>query len=238
MERVAICISTRNRPSEFMKVLEQINKFWPSNYETRLFVVDDASYERYTESLFVHEEYDLYRFETRAGIPRVKNKCFEMAYEWGADHIFAFDDDCYPIKHGWADAYINSGCAHLSYTFLSITRRWHHFKFHRTSNGCMLYFKRICLDVVGGMDTNYGIGKFEHADLSRRIYNAGLTPHPYMDIKGSDKYFHSMDYHNEVTRTMTDKEQAVQFKSHIEYFNSKEKSKEYIEFRTNGNNNK
>ena len=95
----------------------------------------------------------------------------------------------------------------------------------------MLYFKRICLDTVGGMDTNYGIGKFEHADLSRRIYNAGLTPHPYMDIKGSDKYFHSMDDHNEVSRTMTDQEQATQFKAHIDYFNSKEKSKEFIEFR-------
>lgn len=220
--KIALCVTTRNRPDAFNECMKWWETYKPK--DIHLFVVDDASDDIYTLADF--------RFEKRVGIPAAKNKCFELAYNAGCDHIFLADDDVLPLVKDWHLPYINSGCAHLSYTFLPKKHSWGHFNIHTTPNGCLLYYTRKCLEVVGGMDTTYGIGKFEHPDLSRRIFNAGLTPFPYMDIKGSDKLFHSMDYHREIERSMTDKEQKEQFNKHIQYFNSKAKSKEYIDFRS------
>src|SRR5690606_7304733 len=221
MTKVAICISTRNRREAFVKCIDNIKKYWPSSYEAELFVVDDASEENYAE-IMSWGEYNLYAYSERQGIPIVKNKCLSMAYEWGADHVLCFDDDCWPIKDGWAEAYINSGINHLSFTFHEskdgvhrqpLPGRWGNFRVYFKTNGCMMYFTRKCLDVVGGFDTTYSPGYLEHTDLTRRIWNAGLTPFKNMDIADSLQYFHSMDYHGEIERSISAKDRTANIKA-------------------------
>jgi len=86
METIGIGITTRNRHQIFPKTLSQIKKFQPQN--SRICIVNDSDDEH------------------RLGIARAKNRCLKELQD--CEHIFLFDDDIYPIKHGWAEFYIDA----------------------------------------------------------------------------------------------------------------------------------
>lgn len=228
--KIAICVSTRNRKEVFQQCIANIHKYTPELYgkydsfftpEFRLFTVDDASEPAYGNVTS--------RFTERAGIPRVKNRCIRLAMDWGATELFLFDDDCWPIKKHWYRPYIMSPFVHLQYTFshayqnLSAKESWKEMghTFHSLSNGCMLYFNKQCIERVGGFRTEYGLGSYEHVDLSNRICAAGGIPHPHIDIPGSGLLFHSLDAHNAVTRSFTDQEKATLIQKNYPIFASK-----------------
>lgn len=227
---IAIAISTRNRERAFFRCLESWEFYLPN--DAKIFVVDDCSEPIYFDSDF--------RFTENVGIPRVKNKCLELAYNSGAEHIFLADDDVYPISHEWHEPYINSGINHLCYTFTERFRDiperpkakiYGKFKSHYLPNGCLMYFTRKCIDEVGGFDTRFGLGGFEHVDLTRRIHNAGLTPFKNMDVHGSEKLFHSMDRNGEIERSIPKDIKDKLIKDGMKLFNEKRNDATYIEFR-------
>lgn len=233
MERgidIAICISTRNRPESFFRSYEFWVKFLPSR--SQIFVVDDASKPEYTNAD--------YRFKKRAGIPKVKNKCLELAMKSGAKHIFLVDDDTFPIVDGWEKPYINSGINHLSYSFDKYNPGTGErkppkivddkYKLFEYPNGCLLYFTRECIEKAGGFDERFGMGCYEHTDLTRRIFKMGLTPYNNMDVVGSEKLFHAMDEHEEVERTFDKKERDQLLKDGRGLFRAKEHSIKRIKF--------
>lgn len=204
--KIGVAISTRNRPKSFAACYEAWKRCLP--VDAVLVIVDDASEEPYANAD--------YRFETNAGIPAVKNKCIELLYYAECTDVFLSDDDAWPVSSDSLLPYLNSNINHLSFTFthfangkanadktFAVTeiKRDGDIAWYTTANGCILYYKRICFDTVGGMDPAYGLGMFEHVDLSHRIHNAGLIPHPYMDVVGSDKLWHSLDHRMEAGRT-------------------------------------
>lgn len=197
MDKIAICISTRNRREAFDKCYRSVMELKPN--DAVVFVVDDASDDPVANC-------DYY-FEQRAGIPRVKNKCLELAMDTGAKHIFLLDDDVMVKSKDTFAQYINSPHKHLCYTFLKHNRIVDGHKYHQKGNGCAMYVHRSAVDSIGGFDTAFDIGKYEHTQWSYRIHAAGLTPTPFVDLVGSGKLFYSMDEHNEVERTLTADEQ-------------------------------
>lgn len=215
---ISICITTRNRPNEFAVVLDWIKLHTSCKYQ--LIIVDDASEIPYCDADF--------RFKERAGIPAVKNKCLELAKY---DHIFLFDDDTYPIVDNWYVPYIYSEKEHLCYTFLAKHKVKYGFKYHTLGNGCMLYVTRKCINTIGGFDWNYGLGKYEHVDFSRRIHNAGLTESVFMDIENSHELLYCMDQKKEVQRSFTPVEMRMLLKSGEKHFQKSRNSKEYIDYR-------
>jgi len=209
-----------------------------------IYIVDAGSDEQYAKADYI--------FPERTNISEVKNKCLQLCYESGADHIFLFDDDAWPIKQGWELPYITSNLHHLCATFYPsekiheyvtpefkvnakledlITVNRHEVKEHRLANGYCLYFSRKCIDTVGGFDTNYN-NKYEHIDLSRRIFNAGLTRHMFQDVVGSEELIYCLDKDNAIQRSFTNREMQDSLKSGYEYFRSQENSSRFIEFRT------
>lgn len=198
--QIAISITTHNRYETFKKHYDNIKKFLPKG--AKLVVIDDGSDIPVKEADF--------RFEKAQGIAAAKNKSLELMGD--ADYYFCFDDDVSPKVKNWHIPYIESGLNHLCFTFdhfssgnLNGRRKiktekgisiWHE------PCGLMLFFTRKCLDTVGGMDESYGAWGYEHLNLSRRIYNNGLTPHPYMDIENSLDIFNSDDYNQTVTRSV------------------------------------
>ena len=214
---ISICITTRNRPESFAIVFERIKQH--TNCEYQLVVVDDASDVPYCDAT--------YRFKNRSGIPSVKNKCLELSKY---DHIFLFDDDTYPIADEWYLPYINSGKEHLCFTFLTAFKRKEGFKHHTLGNGCMLYITRKCIDTIGGFDWNYGLGKYEHVDFSRRIFNSGLTESIFMDVERSDKLLYCMDQKREISRSFDKVEMRTLLQSGGIHFRKNRNSKEYINF--------
>lgn len=214
---ISICITTRNRPESFAMILERIKQY--TNCEYQLVIVDDAS--------DIHYCHASYRFETRSGIPAAKNKCLELAKY---DHIFLFDDDTYPISDDWYLPYINSGKEHLCFTFLTAFKRKEGFKYHTLGNGCMLYVTRKCIDTIGGFDWNYGLGKYEHVDFSRRIHNSGLTESIFMDVDNSSELLYCMDQKREIARSFDKVEMRNLLQSGGVHFRKNRNSKEMIPY--------
>lgn len=199
--------------------------------EDRLFIVDDASDEIYSVADF--------RFNERAGIPKAKNKSLEIAMNSGADHIFLVDDDVFPLIDGWYMHYVCSGVAHLSYTFKEsyqgVAERpdpqlIDGFRIWEMTNGCMMYFTRECIEKAGGFDERFGMGVYEHADLTRRIYNLGLTPYPNMDINYSEFLIGSLDKQNAVQRSFSLKERGDQLVSGYKLYNDKGNDTTFIPY--------
>lgn len=237
--KIAIVASTRNRKDSMYNLINSLSEFMPDN--SVFMLVDDASDEPYA--------WPDYRFEERAGISRVKNKCLELAMNYESiQHVFLIDDDVRFLKKDWHLPYINSGEHHLCATFLpynrsvnkmvdkidSIGNIYHDnisLKTHLLGNGYCMYFTRHCIETIGGFDTNYN-NKYEHCDISRRIYNAGLTKSVYQDILHSHKLIYCLDKDNAVQRSFTDREMQDNLKSSYDYFRSQAKSSAYIEFRT------
>ena len=230
-KKIGIGITTHNRYDIFKKTYEQVNKFLPDN--AVLVVVDDASKTPVPEASF--------RFETNVGIARAKNKCFELLYKEGCDHIFLFDDDCYPISKDWYKPYIESPEPHLMYIFKDFTTRkvgdceilynTDSIVGYTHPRGCMLYYDRVCLDTVGGMNPLYGKWGWEHVDLSDRIFNAGLTTFRYMDVPNSNRLFYSVDEHTENKySTVGGSMRQGYIERNSLIYHSKKDSKEYVPF--------
>jgi len=136
------------------------------------------------------------------GIAKSKNMCLALLDD--CTDIFLFDDDCFPKVDNWFMLYINSGINHLCYTFgRKVLNQSNGLTEYELPCGCMLYLKRECLDVVGGFDTDFENYSYEHVNYSQRIFNAGLTPAPFMDLTLSKNYIHSMDQHKQVQSSVS-----------------------------------
>ena len=160
------------------------------------------------------------------GIADAKNMCLALLDE--CDHIFLFDDDCYPTCEGWHLHYITSGINHMSFTFnrkvLKIENGLIHYEL---PSGCMLYINRKCLDVIGGFDTEYKGYAYEHVDYSVRAFNAGLTPAKFIDVEHSDKLIYSMDQHKEIVSSVDRFTRAKSIPVNRERLISQSNSKEF-----------
>lgn len=234
--KIGIGITTHNRPEHLDKCLNHMNKFAPEG--AKIVVVDDAS------TIPVKSDY---RFNQNVGIAVAKNKCLELLYLAGCEHIFLFDDDTWPIVEKWWEPYIASNEPHLNYIFKA-------FKSGRNPNdtieiyrdseicayshvrGCMMYYHRSALEKVGGMDPVFGKWGYEHPSLSDRIYMAGLTTFRYMDVVNSDGLFYSDDEHNEtMNTTVRGGERQQLIARNAKLYEERRFTKDFIPFITKSN---
>lgn len=227
---IGIAITTHNRPETFQKSYQEIKKYAPKG--AVIVVVDDASEIPVKEAT--------YRFDENVGIARAKNKCFELLED--CDHIFLFDDDTYVLSEDWYKPYIESEEPHLMYIFKE-------FKTEKKLNdnvqiyeddkikafthprGCMLYFDRVCLRKVGGMNTSFGKWGWEHLELSERIYNAGLTTFKFMDVVSDKELIYSADEHQEVLSTVHGNDRIEQIKRNEPVYSSIKGGKEFVPYK-------
>lgn len=194
---IGVGITTHNRKEVCMDTVERIRAMSPVG--THVIVVDDASVDP--------PPFD-FRFKRNVGIAKAKNKCLELLQEH--DHIFLFDDDCYPTSPQWFMPYVESKYPHLSYTFSTFSdgrgtgnklkkREGKHIWYEHAC-GCMLYIRKETLDTLGGFDTRFGLYGHEHINYSKRAHLAGLIPHPFIDIRSPQ--FYSYDQHSAVTSSL------------------------------------
>src|SRR5690606_16080927 len=178
-----------------------------------------------------------YRFEENVGVARAKNKCLELLYNAGCEHIFLFDDDAYPLVEDWWVPYVESPEPHLMAIFSRPSFGPHiiyeddqHIAYHAT-RGHMLYVERRVLDAVGGMDPRFGRWGWEHESWSDRIHAAGFTTWRYADVRGSEELIYSMDVHGEVKSTATSTDRMYAQNEGEQLRLASRNSTEYIEFR-------
>ena len=227
--RIGVGITTHNRPDVFAETHRRIVELTPG---AKVVVVDDASREPVAGATF--------RFEQQAGIARAKNKCLELLAD--CDHIFLFDDDCYPLVEGWWRPYVESPEPHLMRIFKDFAsgqklndidelyRDSRHVAY-TGPRGMMLYVERRVLDVVGGMDPGFGLWGWEHGDWSNRIHAAGLTTWRFADVVGSDRLVYSLDEHQEVRRSVPRQVRDAHAPPNVERYHQQRHEPLYREWR-------
>lgn len=182
--------------------------------------------------------YPLVRVDSEyEGVAKSKNRL--LAELDDCDHIFLFDDDCYPIADKWWVPYIESGENHLIYQFklpgkpaTDMRELYRDDKIisYSHTRGAMIYITKKVLETVGGMDERYQFG-YEHADWTNRIHNAGLTTHRAMDVVGSEKLFYCLDQDGKVESSVSDEVRRKNLIKNRGLYLKSKTSKEFKEYK-------
>lgn len=222
--KIGLGITVHNRNEIAAVTVKQWKKYLPKG--CKLIIVDDASV---TPFKGAH-----YRFENNVGIAQAKNKCLELLDD--CDHIFLSDDDCWAKVNNWWKPYVESAEPHLMFTFDTLQDGRQNGNREVLSSGklvsfanpcgCLLYFEKRVLDVVGGFDINFAQYGYEHVEFSNRIHNAGLTTYRYQDVPGSLKLFHSMDWAGEVLSSVQANRSMLLWQNR-QHFNAVKHSREF-----------
>lgn len=232
---IGIGVTTRNRAQILADTIDRIKRHTPPD-TYRLVIVDDASDPPTPDVTF--------RFDERAGIARAKNKCLELLD--GCDHVFLLDDDCGPDSDDWWPPYVDGPELHYAYTFTHWANRkpvgdcdvifddgttrgltW--------QRGCAIYLHRAVIDRVGGFDPVFGLGMWEHCDLSRRIHNAGLSTFCFQDVSDSDRLWHSLDRLCQSPRSFNRAERDALMARNTPLAEARKDSSEFVEYREQRN---
>ena len=229
----AVAITTRNRRNLFNKCVLRMRENCPPG--TPIIVVDDAS--------DIPAPNANHRFDTQAGIARAKNKCLEILDATGAEHLFLFDDDCWPLRPNWWQPYVNSPEPHLMMLFERPGSRAivkpapdGQLETSQHPRGCMLYVTRTVLHTVGGMRPDFGLWGGEHAEWSTRIHTAGLTSHQYADVSRSSRflYAHDKNHHHEIERTIDDRTRSANSSQRARLVRELGARSDFVEYVDNG----
>lgn len=227
--RIGIAISTHQRAEVLKRALEQHMKYLPAG--ALVVVIDDGS----KPAAVVPDGVQLLRHESSLGIVAAKNASLTALMDAGCEHLFLWDDDAWPVADNWHLPYIESPEPHLAYQFLDLAGRnklndmavlYRDDKHiaYTGQRGVMLYYNRSAIEKVGGFDPVYGRGMYEHPDLALRIHNAGLSTWAFADVAGSEKLIHSMDEHEEGTRSIPRPDREALVKRNVGIFNARRDS--------------
>lgn len=228
---IGIGITTHNRNPMVRQTVARIAELTPN---AKIVVVDDAS----RQPVKINNVFT-YRFPENVGIARAKNKCLELLND--CDHIFLFDDDCYPLQPDWWQPYVDSPEHHLMYLFDKwannipvgddkvIYKDDQHVA-HSHARGCMMYVDSVALATVGGLCKDFGKAMDEHGDWSTRIHNAGLTTFKHMDVVDSEQLIYSMDQHQEASSSISQADRQAGLQSNHKLRDSRLDSTEYAPY--------
>lgn len=195
---------------------------------------------------FIYENID----KIGEGVPRSKNRCIKTLYDAGCQYFFLFDDDCYPIKDGWADHIIDyhktTGIHHFCYMEPGIHKLDCFIDINglRVDNylmcgGPLLFLTREAIEKVGYVNNAYLRYGFWHSAYSHRIWKAGLMngAYKFCSIPKLGEYIFSEDYKGDsppINIEMPDKQKLIEHNRPI-YFKEIKSNQIYYPYEGTGN---
>jgi len=177
---IGIGVTSYNRPKHLDLFIKQIGLF---TNDYKLHIADDS--------------------KVNKGIAYRKNECLRALQE--CEHIFLFDDDCFPVRYGWVEFVLKASYASGQKHFLYLKETSTINKIATIGNvevfnncgGAFMYLHKSVIETVGAFNPSYGVYGYEHAGYTKRINKAGLTSYgEYICPIGLDKYIYAMDYDN------------------------------------------
>lgn len=191
---IGVGVISYQRPKHLDLWREQILKYSPKDIELS-FYIDDP----------------------RRGIAYGKNQNLKDLKD--CDYVFLMDSDCFPIKTGWAEFFIDaskaSGQQHLIYLKETPTiKRIEQYDVSATvdisdgkernfpviinsynnCSGCFMFFTKEVIEKVGAFGEYPAYYGYEHAGYTQRIHKAGLTTMgACLCPAGAGEYIYSMD---------------------------------------------
>lgn len=202
---IGIGITTKDRPDILANTLAYINRFMPSQF---MAVVSDDSESEDNKKLNIEacgSMFDYIDNSSNRGIARNKNSCIRALSH--CDYIFLFDDDCFPIKDGWAEYVINchkeSGVHHFNLLDRNlhqpvVEKAYDNFiiEEHRLVGGVFMFLTKEVVEKVGAFNKDYDVYGFEHASYTYRVFRSGLHNGLGINltINNLQDYIFSLDY--------------------------------------------
>ncbi|HET8838039.1 MAG TPA: glycosyltransferase family A protein [Flavobacteriaceae bacterium] len=220
--KIGIGVTTYNRNGTLDNTIKKIKEYLPEGAE--LVIVDDGSISPPKNATFI--------FEKNQGTPIAKNKCLELLYNAGCTDLFLFDSDCYPMVKGWEKPYLESKEPHLNFTFKYSSIQKNGVRVCENPNGCMMYIRREVLEKVGGFDTDFKYYGYWHAAFSNRVYHAGLTSYPFMDVIESRRLFVSLDEKKTVRTSRPDRGKYLRKNKALYDFQLSVEDSRFIDFKS------
>lgn len=205
MAKVGIGLTSYKRPEHLELCLRQISKHTRGAY--CIFAEGLVSSSEIKESVWAVSgaTYSLFVAKDIPNIAKAKNECLYNLRD--CDHIFLFDEDCFPIKDGWVEFFVNNasviaGAGHVLYLSDRHIRNNHGHDngiySYKDCGGCFMYLTKHIIGKVGYFNTEYMQYGFEHAGYSNRIHKAGYTPlGSYCCLTNTSEYLYSLDYQGE-----------------------------------------
>lgn len=185
-----ISVTTRNRPA----VLDYSLKRIVEHSDAEIIVIDDASDQPEFNSEICEKHGVKYLLnEKRRGIPGSKARGFRSLLH--CDRQFWFDDDCFPKRGDWIEAFMEGmeRQPHLLYL-----RNWAHIKEkHRFdkltsytgASACLMSFTKEIYDQVEGFDIGHKLYGGWHHQLSIKL----AVLDEYVSLTNAPDYLHSFD---------------------------------------------
>ncbi len=162
----------------------------------------------------------VYLDSERKGPAHARNQCLRHLFEEKeCDHVFLFDDDCYPIMPGWERYFLDQHAAHRL-EFLGLPEI---FKSRPTAFageviwwdgvvGCFSSQTRKCFERVGYFDPSFRGYGYEDSERHARLRRSGLCNGPGLpSLLRAPSYIFSEDvYARNPTPNLTfDEKQAA-----------------------------
>lgn len=183
MTKIGVAITTHGRPQIRARSLQ--------GWATYLDGVD--------ELVVIHDQHG-------QGVAPSKNRSIAALYDLGCTDMLLADDDVAPVTDGWWEPYVSS-------PYCSLAHNWGKSRFlyerdghtyWKWSRGVLLYITRDVVERVGGMRLDFR-NAGEHIEYQRRICNAGLVPHPFIDVaEARNGIWWAADYTREVPSSLPD----------------------------------
>lgn len=215
--KIGIGCTTYNRPDCKAKWVEQINKHTGSkmtefteaclydykDYEVKVYIADDS--------------------KERKGVAFRKNECLRALKD--CDYVFLFDDDCYPIKDGWIENWVNSEKNHYLYMdskFHRLCGKYTNDSYWHDCGGVFMYMTKYVIQKVGAFNESFDTWGFEHAEWSLRAYSFQgviISSHSYWMLNNTSDFIYSEDYSNPTHKSsITNEEKDLLFKKNFPIF--------------------
>jgi glycosyltransferase involved in cell wall biosynthesis len=174
-----------------------------SKFPGKIVIVDDGSItnKHLMEIADIKGIQIIYK-HTNTGVSRTKNTGINALA--GCEYLFLADDDLIYNGKWWEiyiDAYQKTKISHFAFRPPKEEFPWGRFPEDADArngialrrvphpNGCMLFFHRSVIDMVGGFKVLPNKFGFEHLNMTERILKAAKIPFSY-DVVGSNDFLH------------------------------------------------
>lgn len=179
---IGIGVTTYKRQENLNECLSKIKEHTKCNYE--LYVATDTDFDR-------------------QGVAKRKNECLKNLKN--CEHLFLFDDDCFPISDTYVDFFVDAHRQTKEHHFNFCIDRLHNLKstvfqgdycieVYEKVGGVFLFLTQTVLQKVGAFGENYNLYGFEHIGYSMRIFDANLVSDFFTSLADTDKHIFSHDY--------------------------------------------
>jgi len=215
MNKILIAISTYQRHKTALKETIDFIRKYTKNFYDILICCDSPESFAYCHDL----NYLCIGGESK-GIARNKNRGISYFLKHPEyEYLFLLDDDCFPIKKGWDNWWINgyksTGYHHFLFAPLNhygkITNEKifenYSVKYHELDGGCFMFCTRKCIETVGGFHPKFKRYGGEHSEFTERIARAKLIPAPKISLVGCEEWMDGWDwqvYSNRKERLLSD----------------------------------